>query len=559
MQLYNLLYENETGLQRFIQTHEISSYSNILVQIFYGIDNIDNSSIITQTIKTLLPQSHILGITTSGEIANAHMYDKKIVISFSLFEKTRIASQLYRFEDSFEIEKIHQDLIADDTVAMVVFSDGLKSDAESFIKELHTKNPKIIIAGGRAGDNAQFASTYVFNEKDITQKGCVIATLSSKSLYVHNDYMLNWTPIGKEMLVTKAEGNVLYELDHIPIIDVYRKYLGDDVVKDLPRSCMSFPLILQKESVCVARDPVQVRGEAMVYAGNFEVGDVVRFSFANIEDLTDNLGDYFQTLMHYPAEAVYVYSCTARKALLEEKLLDELSVLESLAPSVGFFTYGEFFQSQKFAEILNVTTTFMMLSESKNTGQKVLKEIKAGDFDPIKKALTHLVKVTTQELEHLSTHDVLTTLYNRNEYLKVINKKIKSAKRYGEDFGLIVIDLDHFKLVNDTYGHNTGDKVLVAFANVLKNNVREDDFVGRWGGEEFIIIVNHATKSGLEALVKKLQREVAKIHIGPIDKISASYGITMFKPQDTDESLFKRADTALYIAKQTGRDRYIFK
>jgi len=558
MKLCNFSYTNTKELGVFIHKHNIKSYSAVLIQVFSGILDLKLLEKIMQELQETLPEAHIVGTTTSGEILDGRMVENSIILSFSLFEKTSLKSKLYTFHKDFDITELKNDLFTPTTKALVLFSDGLKSDTEPFLKKLHEINPDVAIAGGRAGDNSQFKETFVFNEKSFTDNGCVIVTLNSEELIVNNDYLLNWTTIGKEMLVTKCVNNILYELDGIPIVDVYRKYLGDDVVENLPSSCMSFPLIITREKVNIARDPVAlVEGNALLYAGDFTEGDTVRFSFANIADLTDNLEENFEKLSHYPGEALYIYSCTARKALLQEKLQDELNLLESIAPSAGFFTYGEFFQSTKMTELLNVTTTFMILSESTLNKKRVLKKIEKNTFDPIKKALTHLVKVTTSELEHISTHDALTSLYNRAEYIKSIDKKIKSAQRYKEQFGLILIDLDHFKLVNDNYGHNTGDRVLQALANVLKHNVREDDFLGRWGGEEFIIIANHTGVQELEKLTKKLQKEIRNIQVGPVQKITASFGLTLYHEGDTDEKMFTRVDNALYVAKQNGRDRYI--
>ena len=559
MRVINHIYTDDSSLENFLKINvEALEGVGVLVQIFSGVVEADKFMSIAKSVKSVLKNASVIGTTTSGEIANGEMYDGKIVLSFSIFEKSVVHSNLYSFEKGFELEKIQNELISNDVKALIIFSDGLKSNAEVFLKQLHKKNKHIMIAGGRAGDNSQFHQSYVFNDEYYTENGCVIAALSGDDLLINTDYMLNWSVIGQEMLVTKSKGNILYELDNIPIIEVYRRYLGDDIVTNLPESCMPFPLITKKEDVLVARDPVGVCEKGgLVFAGNFEDGDIVRFSFGNIEDFTDNLKARFKRLNKNPAEAVYVYSCTARKALLKEKLLDELSVLESLAPTAGFFTYGEFFQSKKAAELLNVTTTFMMLSEKEDTGKKQFKERKVAEFDAVLKALTHLVKITTMELEHLSTHDILTGLYNRNEYLKVINNTIKSAKRYNERFGLILLDIDHFKLVNDNYGHSVGDKVLKELAKVLRQNVREADFVGRWGGEEFVIIANHAGVEELEKLVKKLQRHIEKMDVNPLKRISASFGLTVYIENDTDESMFKRVDNALYVAKQTGRDRYV--
>jgi len=558
MQLYNFSYTDKEDLQTYISTNKIDKCNDLLIQIFSGILQPKKMQEISSTLKDFLPNAHIIGTTTSGEISNGKMLENSLVISFSLFQHTSIKSNLYKFDKNFDFSKIKKDLFTDTTKALILFSDGIQSDTEPFLRMISSIDPSVAIAGGRAGDNAKFKDTYVFNDKGFTNNGCVLATLNSEELIVNNDYMLNWTTIGKEMLVTKCKNDILYELDGIPILEVYKKYLGDDVLKNLPSSCMSFPLIIKRGDIDIARDPVALVGNnALMYAGDFTQGDSVRFSFANISDLTDNIEEYFTKLSQYPAEAVYIYSCTARKALLKEKLQDELNLLESLAPSAGFFTYGEFFQSTRMTELLNVTTTFMILSETKKCTKRTLKKTQKRECDPIKKALTHLVKVTTRELEHISTHDILTSLYNRAEYIKIMDRKIKSAQRYKEKFGLILIDLDHFKLVNDNYGHNTGDKVLQAFAEILRKNVREDDFVGRWGGEEFVIIANHAGEKELEKLTKKLQKKIATLKVGPITRITASFGLTVFHEGDTDEKMFARVDNALYIAKQSGRDKYI--
>lgn len=557
MKNFNMLFQDEKSLDEFITLHSIDEANNLFIQIFSGIVEPEYFMDIAKMLKKKLPAAHIMGTTTSGEICNGKMLEESVVLSFSIFESSKVRSKLYKFDKTFHLEDIKNDLIFDDTKAMIIFSDGLKSDAESFLKSVYALKPEIVIAGGRAADK-NFKETYIFTEEEFVDNGCVLTTISGDNLLVNSDYILKWTAIGKEMEVTKVDGTVLYELDGIPVVDVYRKYLGNDVVQNLPESAMAFPLLLNKNGLSIARDPIVVTPEnALVFAGKFEMGDRVRFSFGDIEDLTGNVDGYFKEIKSTPAEAVYIYSCSARKELLHKKLMDEINILNSLAPAVGFFTFGEFFHSGKIAELLNVTTTFMILSESKKRTRKELKKTAVSYSDPIKKALINLVKVTTEELENISTHDSLTSLYNRNKYKLVLEKKIKSAQRYGDKFGLIMMDIDFFKRVNDKYGHNVGDEVLKTFASILKKVIREDDFVARWGGEEFIIIANHAGNKELEKVTKKLQKEIAKTSFASVPQLSASFGLTAYVEGDTPESIFKRVDDALYMAKQTGRDKYI--
>lgn len=554
---YNIIYEDEILFHNFIKKHNLKEEKTLLIQIFSAITDEGFCLTLAQTIKKALPQANIIGTTTAGGIANAKVYDKKTVISCTVFTKSSVASKLYVCCDTFVVQNIKDDLIESDTKAMIIFSDGLQSDAEVLISKMHEAIPEVVIAGGRAGD-LHFEKTFVFDENSYSEEGCVVATLSGQSLYAKSDYVLEWTPIGKEMTVTKAEGVVLYELDGIPILDIYRRYLGDHIIQDIPQSCMYFPLLLQKGGVTVARDPIVVTEDGYLqYAGKFEVGDVVRFSFADIEDLTDHLDELYATLSKNLAETIFIYSCVVRKALLEKKVEDEFRVLEAIAPTSGFFTFGEFFQSAKAAEVLNVTTTALFLSESPKRERTQKSFTSIHKYDSVKKSLTHLVKMTSQELERMSSHDSLTSLYNRQEYIRVVTRMIKSANRYGETFGMILLDIDFFKLVNDNYGHDVGDQVLQKIAKVLLENTREDDFVARWGGEEFVIIVKNASLFTLEKVAQKIQKQVKQTSFDPVPKITLSFGLTLYREGDDEAILFKRIDDALYRAKSNGRDQYI--
>lgn len=159
-------------------------------------------------------------------------------------------------------------------------------------------------------------------------------------------------------------------------------------------------------------------------------------------------------------------------------------------------------------------------------------------------------------LEYVSTHDTLTGVYNREFFQKELSRKIKSAQRYDQSFALAMVDIDHFKNINDTYGHQIGDEVLKKLADCIDNNIREDDVFARWGGEEFVIIANGADINSLIELIKKIQNEITKVDFGDISKITASYGLTVYKEHDNETSILKKADEALYIAKNNGRDRY---
>ena len=160
-----------------------------------------------------------------------------------------------------------------------------------------------------------------------------------------------------------------------------------------------------------------------------------------------------------------------------------------------------------------------------------------------------------------SITDSLTSLYNR-EYMNIqLETLISKAKRDNSNLSLMLVDIDFFKKVNDTYGHQVGDTVLIAVANILKNKTRDIDMAVRYGGEEFIIILPNTNKDNSIKLATKLNREIENITFKELNdnNITISIGISQFIKDDTMNTIIKRADDALYEAKDTGRDKVIFK
>ncbi|MDF1883932.1 GGDEF domain-containing protein [Sulfurimonas sp. SAG-AH-194-C21] len=164
------------------------------------------------------------------------------------------------------------------------------------------------------------------------------------------------------------------------------------------------------------------------------------------------------------------------------------------------------------------------------------------------------LKIALHEMKELSITDKLTGLYNRLKLDEVLSSKIKLFERYDEAFGLIIIDIDLFKSVNDTYGHIVGDKVLLEFSTLLKNSVRETDVLGRWGGEEFLVICPKSNLQGTKVLSESLRIKIASYEFSDIGKLTASFGVTEFKNDDTLQSIINRSDIALYQAKNSGRN-----
>lgn len=158
-----------------------------------------------------------------------------------------------------------------------------------------------------------------------------------------------------------------------------------------------------------------------------------------------------------------------------------------------------------------------------------------------------------EKLKRLSEIDPLTNIYNRRKFYALLSDEIERSERYERPLSFMMLDIDYFKRVNDTYGHDVGDNVLVLMADIVNQLIRKTDIFARLGGEEFAIIVPETEIEGSKALAEKIRK--GDYNFNGAGKITVSIGVTEFKSADTVDSFLKRADDALYICKDRGRNR----
>ena len=163
-----------------------------------------------------------------------------------------------------------------------------------------------------------------------------------------------------------------------------------------------------------------------------------------------------------------------------------------------------------------------------------------------------------EELETLTLIDPLTKLPNRVYIEMTLLARLNEMRRYGWTFGVLFMDVDSFKEINDTYGHETGDEVLKSVGKGLPSDTRPFDVMGRWGGDEFVGVIVYATEAHLKAIAERFRRIVEEIVIPGDDgnvRVTLSIGATLARKDDNVESLFKRADRLMYQSKNSGRNR----
>ena len=176
-------------------------------------------------------------------------------------------------------------------------------------------------------------------------------------------------------------------------------------------------------------------------------------------------------------------------------------------------------------------------------------------IEKMNRELEQKVEERTKKLRKMVITDELTNLFNRRRILELLEIELEKARRYKRDLALIMIDLDFFKRINDSFGHQFGDKVLRKISEIMKQNTRNLDLVGRYGGEEFLLILPETNLEKAALVAEKLRQKIKKSDIEGLDfKLTASFGAVQYEGESSQQ-LIKRADDLLYKAKKEGRDR----
>ncbi|MEA2048654.1 MAG: EAL domain-containing protein [Campylobacterota bacterium] len=700
MKSINTYYSNKSALHSFIESEGIQNGLSLLVQVFTANnDKVFIEALLCELIE-LCPDAMIIGSSTDGEIMNGKVSTHQTVLSFAQFEHTVLQTygEKHQQDGFYSGASLAKVLSKRDTKLIIAFADGLHTNGDAFLNGIHSVNPVMMVAGGLAGDNGTFTQTYVFTQDGIISGGVVGVALSSEHLNVFNDYSFNWRCIGKELTITKAKENRVYTIDNRTAVDTYTHYLGKEMAQGLPSIGIEFPLISRREGLKVARAVLSKYDDGSLgFAGNLNVGDKVQFGYGDPIEILKSSESILNDVKEKPSEAIFVYSCMARRRFMPDMIESETLPLQSVSPTAGFFTYGEFFTSSK-KELLNQSMTIVSLSESDVLPQydaNRTSEHTALTTTSIN-ALIHLINTTSHEameqealnvfhmlfekspdgilllensrfiqcnpkilemfgytskeqflnarplelfpkrqpdgshsfmklkqmretarlngnnefelllkkrsgetfwadimltstvlngkdilylvcrdmtqrkemelelarqkniLYYQANHDALTGLPNRAFSMKALMEAIEQ----NNTLVLMFIDLDGFKRINDTLGHDVGDKVIHIIGERLKRGMRQEDMIARLGGDEFLVMLKGVKQH--EGILAEAKR-ILKLIVEPVSLehhtlyTSASIGISRYPIDATSaDNLLKYADTAMYQAKEAGGNNFKF-
>ena len=170
-------------------------------------------------------------------------------------------------------------------------------------------------------------------------------------------------------------------------------------------------------------------------------------------------------------------------------------------------------------------------------------------------ATTAELEAANAELDRMARMDRLTQIANRGETEKVLKEAIALAHKDSMPVSVLMLDIDDFKRINDTYGHDVGDRVLTETSKILRAHVRLGDTVGRWGGEEFLLVLLNAEEKSAVQIANRIREAIAALRVLPDGKgFTASFGVAHIIPGDSFETFYQRVDGALYQAKRSGKN-----
>ena len=517
----------------------------------------------TDGLSKAFPRAAIAGLTTAGGIEDGQMNTGKTILSFMAFDESPVEVLHYNMKDLRAVE---------------ILETQLTGNVEPFLDAISALPPSVAIFGGGADTDDLNQPSYIFDKEAIMNEGFVIM-LFRGTVKVLTRSVLGWQPLGRQVTITAMDGNmVIKELDHIAV-NFYEKYLKIDPSVDFDKKTLSFSLVVEKDGVELVRLPMSChKNGSLVFNIALHVGDKLRMAYGDPNEIINGSRRVLGRIRDFGPQGMLLFSCVVRRYYLKDDVNQILSAYERITPAAGGYTRGEIDRIEGHVYTMNMNLVSAAFREETKDHKRTIADI-TGDpshmeNDPALnlddslstvQRLASFITVTSKELSDayqklafVAGHDSLTDLLNRGRIEWVLRHLIEDTNKTHHTFSAIMIDIDSFKHINDTYGHSVGDDVLIRLADIMKSGVRPTDYAGRWGGDEFVILLPDTDIDQSEKVADRMRKNFAEADILPDGKaVTASFGVTTSYEGETLESFYRRMDSALYTAKGAGKNQVI--
>ena len=554
--------------------------SGVLMQLYNPKIDADDEAIVDY-INANCSNACLVGLTCAN-IADIEydIKDKPIELNVTFFKKTRLIEYDFDLDiaTGFVAGRIINEVLDDiqDAKCMLVCSSCGRAVIHSFTSEFRHHN--LPMFGAKAGRSIRALNTAQAYGQRAGANNIVAVRYSGKDLQLYMDNCLGFKEIGVEMLVTKTNGdNIISEIDHRPATEVYSKYLKVSPGKYFVQNVCEFPMIFHRKGCVIARVP-SAYGEdnSIHFTSDVVKGETLRLSYGSADNLLDTISESVAGMKDFKPEAVLLFECGNRVRFLKEKASSETSCFRILYPEVSVAVgYAELFMSADgHGGVQNSALVAVGLKENTDAEDKYRpcvnyiddSEIQEDEreYIPFVDRILNFLERTSIELDTVNKElgkiaytDQLTKIYNRWELENKINEVLGFCAADNTPACLIFMDIDHFKHVNDTYGHDVGDMVLRASVDIVKDNLKPSHVFGRWGGEEFLYVLPETDMDKALEFAESLRSQIEQSCFTTVQHITMSFGVTQYKAGDTIDSFVKRADEGLYKAKESGRNRVV--
>ncbi len=575
-------YDNSESFRREVK--KLSQWSKTIINsaVVFDIytETLDTNKIaeITSVIGDEIPHALYRGCSTNGNIYQGDLSKSETCIVCTMFEypDTRVDILQYHLTGENEkqvVAQLDKEIKKRPWVkAVEMLVDIRGMSMTGFCNDLSELDESLKIYGGGAfGPDIDDRSVYVFSSAgECSSKAVVFMLLGGKDLHIKTTHITGWKPLGRELIVTRAEGSTIYELDGKPAYDTYYKYLNIKNDKHFFSNTLEFPFFYEHNGLSILRAPIAAHSDgSLQMTADVDQNVKARIAYGDPWTILNSVKTSAYKIHDFQPQAIHIYSCAARRTFWGDEIAKESQPFQSMAPTSGFYTSGEFLRTDGSVNQHNVTLVVAAMREgdpieSEKTDFEMPEEIFSGKVSMINRLATFIEAATEElaranaKLEEMAVTDGLTQLYNRAEIQRRITVNLE---KYGEQTALIMLDADNFKRVNDTFGHNEGDNVLKGLSAMLKRvideTVGEKGKAGRWGGEEFMIYIVGENASKAPEIAERMRAEFEKISFPEAGTQTVSLGVTAAKADDTTDSLCMRVDNALYKAKKTGKNKVV--
>lgn len=584
MKTLTYLVKDIPALRSYLESPNIFANKNsksVLVQVFSSLTDREMLGRISDEIIKYIPKAVIVGSTSVGEIIHGQLQVGTTVLSFSFFDDTVLKPIAVPTPAGAEFEagqNLMREITGIEEVAgVLVLATPLSINVAKLFSGMSEESFDFPVFGGGAGVYDPNLVSMIFLGRQFISAGAVAIAYLSKELHIYTSTFLGWKPLSKEMTITETNGMLLKKIDGECAFDVYSRYLDIPNDKNFFDNALEFPILVQRSDKTIARVPFFADKDGCIgFLADIEPGEKFHIGYGDPDLILNNTASVQRELYDFEPDSIFLYACICRRFLLQNAVNFETQPFEHIAPTTGFYTYGEFIRCDNNILLLNSTIVVVGLREGKRgqcyrlTPSTAVKDPPSSiSNDPFSNKhnriitrLLHFISVVTSELEdanrdlkRVSALDKLTQINNRLKLDEILHDELCRSARYGTDLSVLMLDIDNFKTVNDNFGHLVGDIVLMELARILKNNVRECDTVGRWGGEEFLIILPQTCLANSLAVAEKIRVTVEKAEFPEAKHITCSIGAASFREGDDQDKLLFRSDMALYEAKNAGRNK----